>query len=1191
MPHARSCSTRTRSTIREVSGLRRWLRSSAMLAVVFFATMFTVALAHAQYRTSVQGVVTDPTGAAIPGATLTLKNNSTNETVVRTSDNTGVFNFNALPADTFTLTVDHAGFQEKVLDNLTFIPEQANSVNVELGLAGATQQVTVDASQTPALDTETASINATVNSNQIDHLPSAGRDVFQLVQLAPGAVSDGSQAGGGGTNNLPGTQSGGGGSGAGDGIFKTENGPPANANGGQFETNGISIDGISTVSAVWGGSSVITPNEDSVSNVKIVTNDYDAENGRFSGAQIEVTSKSGSNTIHGSAFFRINRPGLNAYQSYNGPGSLVAGTAADRGLERDTQRFNQFGGSVGGPIWKNKFFAFFAYEGIRNNSNAIADGWYDTAAFDALAPAGSIASTFLTFPGAGVSNPTLITETCATAGLIEGQNCRTIAGAGLNIGSPLTTPLGTQDPTFTPGNTQLPGVGGGLSNVADVAYYQTSSPSKVTQAQYNGRLDADATKKDHLSFAIYWVPVNTVNYNGGARAYNLFYHNAINDAFSGIWNHTFSPNFLNEARANAAGWRWNEVADNPQAPVGLPDSTISQIGNFNLNQFGAGLGSDLNQWTYGYKDVATKIVQQHTIKFGGDFTRLYYLQNPTYNDRPNFGFFNIWDFLNDAPSGESGSFNPTTGFPVTSRQDDRENLYGAFVQDAWKVKPNITLNFGVRYSYFGSLYDKQNNFGVVQFGSGTSEFTGLNVRQGGNLWTPQKGNFGPQVSIAWSPSGLHDKLVVRGGYGLNYNQEEIAISAGVSNNPPNTDYYNFTSATPTTINPNIVYGVPSNVHSLFGYPENPNTITTFNTAGLPTAGNANLTAFPSHLPTAYSSHYSLGAEYDLGYQLVASVGYEGSTSHHLIRQNNENAVGAADGLTLNPLVTGLDYYGNGGASSNNALLLELKHQMAHHFSVDAQFTLARSMDDNSGPYSEDMYPYAPRYSWGRSDFDISKLFKIYGLWQPVIFHGQHGWLEKVLGEWTLSGIYNVHSGFGWTPTYYTPELYCQGCGYGSLRPYYTGGAKHSTSNSAFEAAPNTPNSNFPAIGAPTNPDDGTAFANGYFSVPNYAAALAGDTFPGVAPGLPPAPGIDRNSFTGPGYKDLDASVTKGFGIPKMRVLGDDAKLEIRADIFNLFNNSNLSTGSIDSNITSPTFGQAQQALGSRTINFQARFSF
>ena len=141
------------------------------------------------------------------------------------------------------------------------------------------------------------------------------------------------------------------------GIFQTENGPQALANGGQYENNSITIDGISTTSAVWGGTTIITPSEDSVESVKVVSNSYDAESGRFSGAQIQVTSKSGSNKFHGSLFFTAHRPGLNAYQRFNGAGNSVL---------RDDNFFNQFGGSVGGPIWKNKIFAFFNYETVRS---------------------------------------------------------------------------------------------------------------------------------------------------------------------------------------------------------------------------------------------------------------------------------------------------------------------------------------------------------------------------------------------------------------------------------------------------------------------------------------------------------------------------------------------------------------------------------------------------------------------------------------------------------------------------------------------------------------------------------------------------------------------------------------------------------------------------------------------------------
>jgi len=1158
-------------------------------AAGIFLLLLLAVPANAQFRTSIQGTVQDPQGAVIPGATLTLTDESTNATVVRTSNEEGVFNFNALPADRFKLVVESAGFEKKVLNDLQLIPEQANALNVKLEIGATTQTVSVNASLTSAIDTETAAIGKIIDANEVQHMPTFGRDVFQLTQLAPGVISDGSQAGGGGTYNLPGNQ-GPGGTGANAGIFQTENGPQANANGGQYETNSITIDGISTVSAVWGGTSVITPTEDSIANVKIVSNAYDAENGRFSGALTQVTSKSGSNTIHGSAFFQANRPGLNAYQRYNGPGFYNGGTtAAAKGLLRDSQRFNQIGGSAGGPIWKDKVFAFFAYETIRNNSSVTGTGWYDTSSFDTLAPSGSIASTFLNFPGSAVSSKAVISETCANAGLVEGVSCQTIPGQGLNIGSPLTTGLGKQDLTWT-SNSNMPGIGSGLSNVADIANFSTVNPTSTTESQYNGRVDADVTPNDRVSGTIYWVPVSTTNYNGGARAYNLFHHDATNDAFSGIWNHTISPTFLNEARANAAGWRWNEISDNPQAPVGLPQVNVG-AGAISLNGFGSALGSDLNQWTYTYKDVATKMLGRHTVKFGGDFTRLYYLNNPI--GRPGYNFFNIWDFLNDAPKTEFGSFNTVTGMPGGSRADNRENLIGFFVQDDWKLLPNLTVNLGMRYNYFGALYNKQNNLSVVQLGAGTGLLTDMNLKQGGNLWTPQKGNFGPQVGFNWSPMKYQGKLVVRGGFGLNYNQEEIAISANSNYNPPTAGYYSFDSVNPTSINPDIQYGISSNAKSLNGFAANPHTITGYNSNHLPTAGNANVTAFPSNLPTAYSYHYSLETEYELPYKFVATVGYQGSTSRHLITQYNENAVAAARNIPLNPLVTSVDTYGNEGRSNNNMLLAGLKHQFNRQFSADAQYTWAKSMDNGSGPYEEDPYPFNPSYAWGRSDFSVGQAFKIYGMWQPVLFHGNQAWMEKVAGGWSLSGILNLHSGFGWTPMYYTQTLYCNTCGYGSLRPKYLGGAGKSTGNDAFKSGPsvgNGQNQNFPGI--LTGATQGaTSYSNKYFAVPDYSAAVAGNSFPGVAAGLPPAPGLARNSFNGPGYRDVDMTIAKSFGVPKVPVLGENAKFEIRADAFNLFNLMNFNAGSVVNNINSANFGQAQSALGSRTVSLQARFSF
>src|SRR6267378_4185694 len=440
------------------------LRFVLVLSSLFFLTLS----AHAQYRASLRGTVTDPQGNVVVGTTVTLTNTDTNATLVSTSDDNGIYQFNALPPAPYRLAVEHPGFKKKVLEHVQIIPEQPNALDLPLEVGDVQQTVTVSET-TQALDTETANLSGTVNSNEIQHLPSFGRDVFQLIQLAPGVFGNGAQGGGGNGVNIPGTQ-GPGATGGNQGIFQTENGPQALAAGQQYENNGIMIDGISTTSAVWGGTTIITPSEESVESVKVVSTGYDAENGRFSGAQIQVTSKSGTNQFHGSLFFDAHRPGLNAFQRFNGSGNSVL---------KDENRFNQFGGSVGGPIWKNKIFFFFAYETVRNpNSSSTGNGWYETPAFAALAPSGSIAAKYLSFPGSGVVSAGINNSTCADAGLTEGVNCRTIPGQGLNIGTPLTTGLGTQDMGWT--SPTSPGTGGdgqgganNLGTVADIANFQT----------------------------------------------------------------------------------------------------------------------------------------------------------------------------------------------------------------------------------------------------------------------------------------------------------------------------------------------------------------------------------------------------------------------------------------------------------------------------------------------------------------------------------------------------------------------------------------------------------------------------------------------------------------------------------------------------------------------------------------------
>src|SRR5882672_4870750 len=1159
------------------------LRAIPLLAcAVFFA-----AAALAQYRASIQGVVTDPQGAVVSGATVTLKNLDTNQTLTATTDDNGIYNFNALPPSRYSLAVEMTGFKKKVLDNVGLIAEQANALNVQLEIGEVTQSITVSGDSTPLIDTQTASVNGVVSANQIQHMPSFGRDVLKLAQLAPGSFADGSQGQAGGGFNLPGTQTGGGASGGADGIFKTENGAQVIANGQQTENNGISIDGISTTSAVWGGSTIVTPSEDSVESIKVVSNSYDAEDGRFSGSQIQIISKSGTNDFHGSLFLTTHQPGLNAFQRFNGAGL---------GVTRDNNKFEQFGGSVGGPIWKNKVFFFFNYETIRQPiSPNQGNGWFDTPAFDALAPAGSIAAKYLSFPGNGVIGTLNPNATCITAGLTEGLNCKTIPGQGINVGTPLTTGLGTQDLGWnSPSDPGCGGAGTGcgtagspLGNVADLANYNTINPTKFTATQYNGRLDANVTGKDRIGFTLYYVPLSKDTLNGN-RGYDVFHHSQINEAFSAIWDHTFSSTLLNEARANAASWRWNEIGSNPQAPVGFPTDNIGTTGSTNINSFGPNVGSILNQWTYTFKDVATKIYGRHTIKFGGEVTRLFYLQNNPSAGVPIYSFFNLWDFLNDAPKQEGDgccrTFDPNTGFPTTQRQDQRENILGFFVQDDFKLRPNLTLNLGLRWSYFGPVYSKQNNMFRAVPGAGANYLTGLVVRKD-NSWNAQKNNFGPQIGFAWSPTSLfghafQSRLVIRGGYGISYSGEQIAITANIVGNPGLAVSPVFQFNNPSTCasgQPSnkcgIVYALSSDPRNLSGYPANPNAISTFGSNGLPTTGSVNVQIFPNTLPTVLVHHYSLDAQYDLGHQFVASLGYQGSLSRNTFFHESPLAVPATKGFASNPQIGGGNLWGVSGQANYNAMLAELRHQFSHQFMADAQFTWSKCMDTSSAPFSEQPYPFNHDLDYGRCDYNVGKAFKLFGMWQPVFFHGSRGWMEKVAGGWSLSGIFNNHSGFPWTPVVNIPgggSLYCGNCGYSQLLPAaYLGGAGSSTSNDQFKTG-----SNYSKGGA------------AYFSTPTFTA-FQGSNFGSALPQT----GIRRNSLNGPGYRDVDMTLAKAFGLPTIPVLGESAKVEFRVDAYNLFNNLNFNPTSIVNDINATGFGRAQSALGARTVTLSARFSF
>src|SRR6266705_2259411 len=483
---------------------------------------------------------------------------------------------------------------------------------------------------------------------------------------------------------------------------------------------------------------------------------------------------------------------------------------------------------------------------------------------------------------------------------------------------------------------------------------------------------------------------------------------------------------------------------NPKAAWGLPQVGFNGIGSIpatnaasvSFNGYGIGSFNGFDQWTYAAKDVLTKVRGAHTMKMGGEFTRLLSVDAPFWADRPGYTFNNIWDFLNDAPITESAQSDPKTGVPSALRKDVRDNVIAFFYQDNYKVRPNLTVTAGLRWDYFGPISEKNGKLGTVVFGTGANLFTNISVRTGGSEFNAQKTNFGPQLGFAWSPRQLigHDfgsRLVFRGGFGIAYNGIVQSNTLDTRFNPPFVDN-NPTFSCPAgqldTTKCSLLYigSFPSNVRSPTGYAANPNAIVTFGANNLPlsscltpssTSGCLSLTALPDNWPTEYTYHYTFGGEYDLGHQWVASLGYQGSNTRHLLGHYNLYNAVAASGIAFNPLVGGITYYADDGSARFNALLLELKHTFSHSFSLDTQYRLSHGLDSGSNAYSSGYYPWNLATGFATFYYGCPPAFKMFGVWSPAIFKGNHDWREKIVGGWSLSGILNAHTGFPWTPLY------------------------------------------------------------------------------------------------------------------------------------------------------------------------------
>jgi hypothetical protein len=1139
--------------------------------VVLIASMTIVA--NAQVRAGIQGTVTDNTEAVVADATVTLTNIETNQTQQTTTSDGGFYRFSGLAPGLYNISVEKGGFKKGVVENVKVEAETLEGINLLLEPGGITETVTVTAENAP-LQTEDANIRKTISNEEVLQLPQVGRDPYELARLTPGVFGSGARSATGDSIFLPNTSGPGG---SNNSIFATENVQPISANGQRVTANNYQIDGTSVNSQTWGGGAVITPSQESVQEVQVTSSTYSAEDGRNSGAQIKVVTKSGTNQWHGSAFFKLNDPALNAFNKM----PRFIGTFDTGGPTRVGRKFDTFGGSFGGRIIPDRLFFFFAYEGLRENTSSTGRSLVETEQFRSAVIAArpnTVTARVLSAGGIEPRVSQILTPTCD--GIFfrcqvvgNGMDLGTIAGTYGAYIQTFNLPQPT-DPNQPPGYV--------FDGVPDVQWVQLDNFKRFRGNQFNIRIDYQITDKDKFTFSSYFVPNTETSSNAAAqsRPQADITSDRLTYALGFIYARNISATMFNEARFNITRWGFDETKSNPEANLALPRIEIEGIFSDRIRfGFPQGLNTPgvIDEKQLDFRDVLTKIWGNHALKFGGEYRRDLNSNGEVGGARPLYSFRHLWNFANGTPIFEFIAAN-LQGQPSPNNTKFTTSELAFFGQDDWKARPNLTLNLGLRWSHYSPVTASDRVLGNLLLDSNNG-LAGATITTDKLLYERDLNNFGPQVGFAWSPKwlGLENKAVIRGGFGLGYDRLPNALLANSRRNPPNGALFNICCGTNGTtdgfgtpfVGGQISY-VDSSDGTIFGYPANPNLGGGTNpTTGLPNLGAVEIYGAPQELDTPYVMRYSLEGQYELPMNLVATLGYQGSQGRHFVRILPLHIM-----TTRNDHISAAYFASPDVNSSYNAMIARLQGRFFDQFSFDTNYRFSKSIDTTSfeSPCSctNQSFPVDQREERGPSDFDVRHSFVLSGIWDIPFFKDQKTVTGKILGGWQISGITTYHTGFPWTPKLF-------GCIQGA------------TSNSAqfCDPRPTTYNGRQPL----SNTNENFLRPGGIF--PGGGEMYFGTAFDPNNP-FASRPGIGRNVFRGPKYFALDMSFVKRFGLGSWGFLGENAGVDVRFNFFNILNTLNLShfnSNTDPTRITLTQFGTATTGLAGRVGEFQVRFFF
>lgn len=1084
--------------------------------------------AQAQFvRGSIVGTISDESGAVIPGAEITLQNTSTNETKTFTTDAAGSYNFAALLPGLYHIDVKKTGFKSQTVSEIRLEVNQTARVDVKLPIGDVGERIEVSASAV-LLKTDTSEIGHVVTNKQIVELPLNGRDYLQLARLIPGVIPSraGATAGQKGVSRS------------------------VNSIGARDTSVSFLLDGVDTNDVSFQTPSV-TPSIDAIQEFKVLQNAYSAEFGRGA-TQILTALRSGTNEFHGSLFefLRNDKLSTRSFFQPSQPAPL---------------KQNQFGGTFGGPILKDRTFFFVNYEGQRIRT-------------------------------AGTSF-TLVPTPAEFAG--------DFSASGRDIYDPLTFDAATRTRQQFPGN-RIPA--NRISELAKkvAALYPAPNYTGLVGRNYardvgqindnnqgNVRVDHRITGNDSF-FARYSI------LDSFRTRYALLPYSGTVDDIRGQnaalnWVHTFSGSLINETRLGFNRNRYLTPPDsspsaNPASDLfGLTNTTSNPGSQFGIPQFGlangfAGLGpgSQFPQnaitQTWQLVDNITYIRGAHTLRTGIDFRRTRLTQLVANNDRGSFNFTGQFTSRDNGAATGSSAADLILGFPQSAAAGvgdqlahNYNELYSAYFQDDWKVSQQLTINLGIRYEYITPWKEKLDRYTILDFADpkGRLLLAGTNkafvpgqgvVDSGGpvlprGIVDPDKNNWAPRVGVAWRPLA---KTVIRAGGGIFYDVQEGNEAQFLRNNVPLFFVQNYT-ADPFV--PNL------RLDNLFPP-----------VTSLPTGTIQPFTL--STLRTPYVSQWNFNIERELMSNLLFEVGYVGSKGTHLLRRTNFqqwDGILVKDPANPTPLAARVRYPNfsptviigseNGGSSTFHGLITKLERRFASGFQFLASYTYSRAIDDAASSSNFDGSPSNAqcrcdlRGNKGPSAYDLTHRAIVSFNYELPFGQGKRllnskGAMDKLVGGWQLNGIVSAQSG---------PPFQIN-----------TQGDNANIGTGAGSGTPQRPNvvaGQFDGIDTGADikrrgVDPGTYYFN--------PAAFA-------MPPLFRLGNLGKNTMRGPGFSNWDLSLFKNTAITERFVT------QFRAEFFDAFNQSQFGLPGLTFN--TPTFGVITTSSGRRIIQFGLKLLF